>query len=361
MEKYTDILHFHILNEIWLYNITNQVYLITLLMVFSLVAYLFIKSRSGDSFVLSTSEQYHFLNTITRYSETADVIIDNKFVVRFANDKFLDLFKLTEDIDNQPFDKIGLPVSFVDFIKTGDMEEFETELLEKENRFKVNRAPVTTHDGQLIGSLIKINMNTRDLIESNTSEWMHELNTPLNAIMGYSELLVDESNLTESQREHLKIIHEHSQILKNRIDKLLTNSDMDGVLNKSNKLNKKIENILIVDDVSINRTLLKIILNRYGYTVSESENGKEALKSLSNHKFDLVLMDLSMPIMDGIEATEKIRSMNTPQSNLPIIAVTASSRYKNIDNLKARGFNALLKKPFKENQLIDIINQFEFN
>lgn len=348
------------MNEIWLYNITNQVYLITLLMVFSLVAYLFIKNRSGDSFVLSSSEQYHFLNTITRHSETADIIIDNNYVVRFANDKFLDLFKLTEDIDNQPFNNIGLPEEFVDLIKAGNMAEQQSSFMEG-GEYKIDRAPVTTHDGQLIGSLIKVYSKNRTENDSLASKWMHEINTPLNAIMGYSDLLSDEENLSEEQKEYLKVIHDHSQILKETIDKLLTDSEMNGVLRPSENRSKKIDNILIVDDVTINRTLLKIILKRYGYNVSEAENGKEALESLKAGKCDLILMDLSMPVMDGVEATEKIRLLNTAQSNLPVIAVTASSRYKNIDSLKNKGFNALLKKPFKENDLIELLKQFDVN
>jgi CheY-like chemotaxis protein len=362
MGNYVDIPQFYLLNEIWLYNITNQVYLITLLMVFSLVAYLFIKNRSGDSFALSSSEQYHFLNTITRYSETADMIVDNQGIIRFANDQFLDLFSLGDEIDNKAVQEINLPGELKDkvFENNSDFTDFSFTISGSIHGVKL--APVTTEDGQLIGKLVKVqDPNRKGSAEAETGTVMHEINTPLNAIMGFSELLADEENLTEIQKEYLNIISDHSQILKERINRLLNDHGNNGFYKKNNYKNRSVEKILIVDDVAINRTLLKIILKRYGFEVFEAENGNEAVEIFKAKDCDLILMDLSMPVMDGMEATDIIRKLNYENSNIPIIAVTASSRYKNSKTLEEKGFNALLRKPFKEKELIELLRKFEVN
>lgn len=361
MEYSSNILHFYFLNEIWLYGITNQVYLITLLMVFSLVAYLFLKNRGNESFVLSTSEQYHFLNTITRHSDTADLIIDNNKIIRFANDQFLDFFKLTEDIDNEFIDTVDLPDNFINSINSKNSAEQFSISVSFERPRKVDVVPVITHDGQLIGSLIKVHIINETGSDDFASEWMHELNTPLNAIVGYSDLLSDTESLSNEEREYIKIIQDHSQILKEKIDSLLANDGGSGILQKTNGESISINKILIVDDVKINRTLLKIILNRYGFEIIEAENGEDALTKVKEQNCDLILMDLSMPVMDGMEATGKIRALQSDKAMVPVIAVTASARYKNVDSLKKKGFNALLQKPFKEADLIDMIKNVSVN
>jgi CheY-like chemotaxis protein len=360
--SYVEISQFYLLNEIWLYNITNQIYLITLLMVFSLVAYLFIKNRGSENFVLSNSEQYNFLNTISRHSDTADMIIDTRNVIRFANERFVELFRILEyEVDNFHISKTPLPENFkarvLNHKADGRLFKFRTD----DRSLLVKVVPVTTDDGEFLGKLVKIRDEKKSVFEDDhVSQWMHELNTPLNAIMGYSELLSDQKNLNETQRSYLKTITEHSILIKDRVGQLLSDWEENDIYSgKNNKRRKGLEKILIVDDVAINRTLLKIMLNRYGYAVNEATNGREALEYVKNNITDLVLMDISMPEMDGIEATGFIRKLDHKKGEVPVIAVTASTRYKNDKTLKEIGFNGLLKKPFKEEELLDMIRKFE--
>lgn len=118
----------------------------------------------------------------------------------------------------------------------------------------------------------------------------------------------------------------------------------------------KRERILIVDDNEINRILLNKMLSRYSYDLDFSENGRDACEKLSSKEYNVVLMDINMPIMDGMEATKKIRSIeDTYFKELPIIALTASVIPNDIENMKKIGFNDYQSKPFKIEELVEKI------
>lgn len=357
MATYIETYNLFFLNEIWLYSLTNQIYLITLLMVFSLVAYLFIKNRKTEAFSLTTSEQYHFLQAVTKNSDTADFIIDRDHVLKFANEHFLELFSLDdENIDNKSISEIKLPKKLKAFIQsqTNSDGNKSVQLTINNHKFSCRKAPVTTHDGQFLGSLIKISDHVlTGKGKSEAGKWLHEINTPLNAIVGYSEILKKQDGLTDELKSYLETINMQSFMLKSKIEHLLSDHGSNNIVSSEN--HSEIKDILIVDDVPINRTVLKIMLKRMGYNVKEAVNGKEAIDFFEKEPVDLILMDISMPVMNGLEAAKHIRKQGYTLHDLPIIAVTASSFYNNRETLQSKGFNALLKKPFKEADLTDIL------
>ncbi len=112
----------------------------------------------------------------------------------------------------------------------------------------------------------------------------------------------------------------------------------------------KNKRILLVEDNPMNRLLADIVLSQYGAVITEATNGKEAIAALSVHAFDLVLMDVQMPVMDGLEATKIIR--NTISTSLPIIALTANALKTELHKCLAAGMNDYLAKPFIEEDLI---------
>lgn len=327
-------------------------------MVFSLVAYLFIKNRKIDSFTLTTNEQHHFLQAVTKYSDTADFILDQNNVLKFANDHFLELFNLDEEsVDNQPFSDINIPDNLKSFVLNSNSitQKKDAELTFNNHRVTCYRAPVTTHDGQLLGNLFKISDHVlTGKGKKEKRDWLHEINTPLNAIVGYSEILKNQEDISEENREYLETINTQSFELRTKIQNLLSDHDSGNVV--SNREKKEIKHVMIVDDVPINRTVLKIMLKRMGYDVTEAVNGQEALNKFEKQSVDLILMDISMPVMDGLEAAKNLRKNGNTLENLPIVAVTASSFYNNKEILHSKGFNALLRKPFKEKDLTDILN-----
>ena len=117
-------------------------------------------------------------------------------------------------------------------------------------------------------------------------------------------------------------------------------------------------NILLVDDDSINRLAAHTLLNQSGHSVIEAENGEQALRRLEEQFFDVILMDIHMPVMDGISATRIIRSSKASYTNIPIIGLTASVMSDEKDVYLESGMNAVAEKPIILEKLIRLIKQF---
>ena len=115
--------------------------------------------------------------------------------------------------------------------------------------------------------------------------------------------------------------------------------------------------ILVAEDNAANQRIIRAVLNKLNHSVEIAENGKSAIGLLKSGNFDLILMDIRMPIMDGIEATATIRAMNDPKSIIPIIALTAdisggkSNHYLNV------GVNDVCGKPICLPSLLKSINK----
>ena len=118
--------------------------------------------------------------------------------------------------------------------------------------------------------------------------------------------------------------------------------------------------ILITDDSTTNRIVTESMLKRAGYCTFTATNGKEAITMLQQNTIDLVLMDMSMPVMDGIEATIYIRSLPDYKA-LPIIALTATALQEEIDACKHAGMNDYIGKPFTKQTLLDKISKWTTN
>ncbi len=112
---------------------------------------------------------------------------------------------------------------------------------------------------------------------------------------------------------------------------------------QDNKNQKKL--VLVVDDILINRQIAKIGLIRLGFNVIEAANGAEAVKIASKTKFDLIIMDIQMPIMNGLDATRIIRNIDNLNSDTMIIACTADVVSIGDDNFEKHGLNYYLPKP----------------
>jgi CheY-like chemotaxis protein len=114
--------------------------------------------------------------------------------------------------------------------------------------------------------------------------------------------------------------------------------------------------VLVIDDIATNRALLIELLTGLGFTVYEAANGQEGLEQAQAHYPDLILMDRSMPVLDGLEATRRIRQLPALQQT-PIIAVSASVAGPNRAASLMVGANAFVPKPIHLEELLEQIGR----
>ncbi|MEO7488525.1 MAG: response regulator [Ferruginibacter sp.] len=107
--------------------------------------------------------------------------------------------------------------------------------------------------------------------------------------------------------------------------------------------------VLVVEDVKLNQLLMKIILDDFKFQCDFADNGKIAVEKMQTESYDIILMDLHMPEMDGFEATEYIRKKIN--SKIPIIALTADVTTVDLEKCKAVGMNDYISKPLDERKL----------
>ena len=124
----------------------------------------------------------------------------------------------------------------------------------------------------------------------------------------------------------------------------------------SGKDNNSELNILLVEDRPMNRKMAKIYLEKKGHNVSTASNGKEALEMHKSQQFDLILMDIHMPLMDGFEATSHIRAAEAKEGgHIPIIALTADAMQEDKDKCLRAGMDYYISKPIDIEELYDTL------
>ena len=116
--------------------------------------------------------------------------------------------------------------------------------------------------------------------------------------------------------------------------------------------------VIIAEDEAINRIYIKKFLSKHGLIVTEAINGREVLEKHKQKEYDLILMDMGMPEIDGIEATIRIRELeNSSGKYIPIIALTANAFPEDVRKCIEAGMDQFISKPIKEKDLLDIIEE----
>ncbi|MBM5397855.1 response regulator [Vibrio parahaemolyticus] len=143
---------------------------------------------------------------------------------------------------------------------------------------------------------------------------------------------------------------------KATIERLLYDSTYISSTLPSAPLDKSIKRtIMVVDDNESLRKFTAMLLEKQGFEVVQKEDGQQALDTLEKENIDLILMDIEMPIVDGVEASRRIRNSEKPYATVPIIAHTGDSSPVTLDKIGSSGMSDFIVKPADKNRLFDKI------
>ncbi len=117
--------------------------------------------------------------------------------------------------------------------------------------------------------------------------------------------------------------------------------------------------IIVAEDSSVIQNLTKKILEIQNYEIIGVKNGEQVLQKLNQENYDLVLMDINMPIMDGMNCARAIRGLSDKvKSSIPIIAITGNAKNYSMNDFKEAGINDYIPKPLNFDNLVDMVNQY---
>ena len=116
--------------------------------------------------------------------------------------------------------------------------------------------------------------------------------------------------------------------------------------------------VLIAEDSSVIQNLTRRILQIQNYQIYSAKNGKRVLEMLEKEDFDIILMDINMPQMDGMECAQKIRALDDAnKAQIPIVAITGNAQNYSMDDFKNVGINEYLQKPLNFDNLVDTVKK----
>lgn len=118
----------------------------------------------------------------------------------------------------------------------------------------------------------------------------------------------------------------------------------------------ELKKVLIAEDSSVIQNLTKKILQMQNYQIFSAKNGLKVLQMLEKDDFDIILMDINMPQMDGMECAQKIRALeDSKKAQVPIVAITGNAKNFSMEDFKSVGINDYLQKPLNFDKLVDVV------
>ena len=117
--------------------------------------------------------------------------------------------------------------------------------------------------------------------------------------------------------------------------------------------------IIVAEDSSVIQNLTRKILEIQNYEIVGVKNGEQVLNLLNSDDYDLILMDINMPVMDGMECARTIRALpEKSKSAIPIIAITGNAKNYSMDDFKEAGINDYIPKPLNFDNLVDMVKKY---
>lgn len=115
--------------------------------------------------------------------------------------------------------------------------------------------------------------------------------------------------------------------------------------------------ILVAEDSSVIQNITRKVLQFQNYEIVSVKNGQEVLDILKKEEFDAILLDINMPVMDGMECAKKVRQLSAPKGKIPIVAITGNAKNYTMEDFKAVGIDEYLPKPLNFDNLVNTVNR----
>lgn len=207
------------------------------------------------------------------------------------------------------------------------------------------------------------------------TEMSHELRTPLNAVIGFSQLLAD-AELPGAQSDQARRIHAaglsllevvnqmiadplgqpiQSQVRETQADAAADSGPPTGAAGATGATSMR---ALYVDDNESNRALVQAMFAAMGFVCETAPDGRAGVEAATSGGWDLILMDIQMPVMDGITATRRIRALEGPTAAIPIIALTANTLPDQIKTYMEAGMDDCVAKPINMVELMTKVSHW---
>ncbi len=116
--------------------------------------------------------------------------------------------------------------------------------------------------------------------------------------------------------------------------------------------------IIVAEDSSVIQNLTKKILTQMNYEISSVKNGQQVLDLLEEDTYDLILLDIHMPVMDGMECATRIRNLSSDSKNIPIIAITGNANNYGMKDFESVGINDFIPKPLNYDNLVEMVRKY---
>jgi len=200
---------------------------------------------------------------------------------------------------------------------------------------------------------------------SDSRKWRHDIRSSLNGVICMGSIL-GETDLTDDQADILKYMMTSAEKALELLEEVPGQDDpsrkeLPGKSQKAEEYNPEYRSrgerefrVLVAEDDDINRLYLTTILKRENWVIDEASDGFQAVEMTDRRHYQMILMDVSMPGLDGIQAARRIREKNT---TTPILAITAHGLQDLNDDFRDAGMDEVLRKPISEDNLIRVIKK----
>jgi CheY-like chemotaxis protein len=316
-----------------------------------------------ETFVASTKNMVTSVNELTMQS-AVEVSFEARKNIRFSLlptiQNTIELYNLK---DKANIDFILNKKEFVDFECSGDpiilkqifldiFNTIENQYSERPTKVTINlKREKETGNENLVGLRIQTD---RNLVLIDEKDPGHSLSAKLiaNSKGTYSQESGQDYTVLNITLPFTKVIHEpRHHIASQKIEELI----------QKEKVHKELKDIkiLLVEDNLINQKITLLTLKPLVSSIDTASNGKEALDKFGTANYDLILMDIQMPVMSGLVAAEKIRALESSTStHVPIVAITANAMIGDKEKCLSAGIDDYISKPFQPSALIEKIKKF---